>query len=90
MATLKFGKLYRYNFNYSFTKLVLPPSFVSEQGMETWKPPNQNELLFPIKIEDGVSLLEITPEEYCWIKVLRGNGKVMWMYAKPACFIEVA
>lgn len=84
---LQFGKLYRYNVDPN-----RPPSTLNSisrgggQGsLGTFT--NRNELLVPLKYEN-YTLIKDESLPY-WIKVLRGNGQVVWMFAKPALFEEV-
>lgn len=87
---VRFGKLHRYNadpnkplptlHSISTGGGVANTGFL---GMFT----DRNELLVPIKCEEySVVKDENLP---CWIKVLRGNGQIVWMFAKPAFFEEV-
>ena len=85
---LQFGKLYRYNVDLSKPPSMLNNSSVKGGHGSLLTFTNRNELLVPIAYENYV----INKDEKiaCWVKVLRGNGQVVWMFARPALFEEVS
>lgn len=84
---VRFGKLHRYNVD---PNKPLPTLHSISTGANTGflgMFTDRNELLVPIKCEEYTVVKDENLP--CWIKVLRGNGQIVWMFAKPAFFEEV-
>ncbi len=88
---VRFGKLHRYNVD---PNKPLPTLHAISTGggvansygyLGTFT--DRNELLVPIKYEEYTVVKDENLP--CWIKILRGNGQIVWMFAKPAFFEEV-
>lgn len=92
---VRFGKLHRYNVD---PNKPLPTLHAISTGggvargvansygyLGTFT--DRNELLVPIKYEEYTVVNDGNLP--CWIKILRGNGQIVWMFAKPAFFEEV-
>ena len=82
---LEMGKLYRYNVDPVRPATIILDSDL-RQGRRFSHLRDKNELLVPIKhescsIKDG--------SKFCWIKILRSNGQLVWMHVKPDLFVEV-